>query len=946
MSQGTNDEKTGETSGKRYRDTLHLPQTDFPMKAELAKREPSFLERWEKDQLYRKILNENKNGPKFILHDGPPYANGNIHFGHILNKILKDMIVRYHNMLGHYSPYIPGWDCHGLPIEHQVDKDLGPKKKTMSKAEIRKACRDYALKYVNLQREDFKRLGIAADWENPYLTMNYPYEAQIAREFGKFAAQGDIYKGLRPVLWCAHCRTALADAEVEHENHTSPSVYVKFPLVQDERFQSLFPKLAGEKVSIVIWTTTPWTLPANLAVAVHTSYDYVAMNVDGEFLIIAKQLASAFCEILEKSETEPAYRVSGEKLEGLSAQHPFLDRTSAIVLADHVTVDTGTGCVHIAPGHGEEDYEVGKKYKLPTLTPVDGEGRYTAECGIEAWKGTKVLEANPTVIALLKEKGALLKEKNIEHMYPHCWRCKKPLIFRATEQWFLSLTKHDIKGKALDAIRRTTWIPHWGRERIYGMVENRPDWCLSRQRSWGVPIMAFRCRECQYLLLDQKLINAIADRFEKEGSDIWFSEPVENLLPAGTQCAQCQSTEWVKEEDILDVWFDSGVSFASVLEKRDDLDFPADLYLEGSDQHRGWFHASLLASVGTRGKAPYKTVLTHGFVVDSHGKKYSKSAGNYVPPEKVIKENGAEILRLWVAAEDYRNDIRVSTEILARLAEAYRKIRNTGRFLLGNLSDFDASTPWDKVTLYEIDHYARHQLQKLVLKVQKAYEESNFHVIFHELNRFCTVDLSAFYLDILKDRLYTYAKSHPARRGAQKVLFEIVTVMSRLMAPILAFTSEEIWQHLPNFTGKTESIHLARFPKADPAAINEALSGRWENFKELRADILKSLEEARQGKIIGNSLEAKIIFTAADEPLHLLESFGDQLSDLLQVSQIEWSEDISPQAKPSSLFPSLFIEIRRADGNKCERCWKWRGDIGRNATHPTICHSCIEAITS
>lgn len=935
---------------KKYRDTLHLPQTEFPMKADLAKREPLVLEKWEKDQLYQKILETNKNGPKFILHDGPPYANGNIHFGHILNKILKDIIVRYHNMLGHYSPYIPGWDCHGLPIEHQVDKDLGPKKKTMSKTDIRKACRDYAMKFVNLQRQDFKRLGISADWDEPYLTMNYPYEAQIAREFGKFAAQGDIYKGLRPVLWCAYCRTALADAEVEHENHTSPSVYVKFEMLQDNAFKTLFPKLEGKKVSIVIWTTTPWTLPANLAVAVHTSYDYVAMPVpvamENEFLIVAKQLASAVCETLEIPESEPAYRIAGEKLEGLKAQHPFLNRVSDVVLSDHVTVDTGTGCVHIAPGHGEEDYDVGKKYKLPTLTPVDGEGRYTSECGIEEWKGLKVLEANPTVIALLKEKNALLKEKNIEHMYPHCWRCKKPLIFRATEQWFLSLSKHDIKGKALDAIRRVNWIPHWGRERIYGMVENRPDWCLSRQRSWGVPIMAFRCRECQHLLLDQNIINTIADRFEKEGSDVWFSEPTEKLLPQGTKCPQCQASDWFKEEDILDVWFDSGVSFASVLEKREGLTFPADLYLEGSDQHRGWFHASLLASVGTRGKAPYKTVLTHGFVVDSNGKKYSKSAGNYVPPEKVIKENGAEILRLWVAAEDYRNDIRVSNEILTRLAEAYRKIRNTARFLLGNISDFDTSTPWDKVELYEIDHYARHVLQKLILKVQKSYEDYSFHMIFHELNRFCTVDLSAFYLDILKDRLYAFSKSHPARRGAQKVLFEIVTVMSQLMAPILAFTSEEIWKHLPNFNDKTSSIHLSRFPQADQAAINEALSSRWENFKELRTDILKNLEEARQNKVIGNSLEAKIIFTAADEPLHLLESFGNQLSDLLQVSQIEWSEDISEKAKPSSLFPSLFIEIQRANGVKCERCWKWREDIGADATHPTICKACIEAITS
>ncbi len=936
---------------ENYRDTLNLPQTVFPMKADLVKKEPEVLKKWEETHLYSSILKKNEGGPKFILHDGPPYANGSIHFGHILNKVLKDIIIKYKNMSGSYSPYIPGWDCHGLPIEHQVDKDLGSKKKSMTKTEIRLACRDYAMKFVNLQKEDFKRLGVFGDWENPYLTMNYPYEAQIAREFGRFVAQGDIYKGLRPVLWCSHCRTALADAEVEYEEHESPSVYVKFPITSS--LNELFPKLPdlAKKVSIVIWTTTPWTLPANLAVALHESYDYVLIPYQDEhldeYIIIAKQLLSSFCKTmgLEK-EPEPLERFSGKKLEKKQVQHPFLPRQSLVVLSSHVTLDTGTGCVHIAPGHGEEDHEVGLRYQLPILTPVDSAGRFTAEAGIAEWTGLKVLESNPVVIEKLKSTHSLLKEEKIRHMYPHCWRCKKPLIFRATAQWFLSLSKNDLKTKALDALRRVQWIPHWGRDRIYGMVENRPDWCLSRQRIWGVPIIAFRCASCDHLLLEDALIQKIANRFEKEGSDIWFSETPETLLSAKTKCEKCHATQWIKEEDILDVWFDSGVSFAAVLEKNKNLKFPADLYLEGSDQHRGWFHASLLASVGTRGKAPYQSVLTHGFVVDSQGKKYSKSVGNYIPPEKVLKENGAEILRLWVAAEDYRNDIRVSPEIFTRLVEAYRKIRNTCRFLLGNLYDFDPSSVLKESDYLEIDSFALHHLQKLVIRVEKAYEGFNFHMIFHDLNRFCTVDLSAFYLDILKDRLYTSAKNDPHRKAAQKVLFEIVTVLAKLMAPILSFTAEEIWQHIPNFPGKESSIHLTNLPKPNEANLNESLAGRWENFRDLRNEILKALERARQEKIIGNSLEAKLIFTAADDPLTLLESFGDQLPTLFQVSQVKWSDDISPTAKPSEQYPSLFIEVQKAEGQKCERCWKWSTEVGQWTDHPQLCGTCHHVMTS
>lgn len=931
--QKTNNEK------KDYRSTLNLPQTAFPMKADLANKEPETIKRWQETDLYGALQKKNAGGPTFVLHDGPPYANGNIHFGHILNKTLKDIIVRYKNLKGFRSPYVPGWDCHGLPIEHQVDKNLGAKKKGMSKLEIRKACREYAQNFVNSQREEFKRLGVLGDWATPYLTMNYPYEGAIAREFGRFVREGNVYNALKPVLWCASCRTALADAETEYDEKESPSIYVRFVMLEPEK---IAPQLKDKKVSVVIWTTTPWTLPANLAVALHENYDYVVVPHGDENFIVAKQLLGDFSKILGlDSEPDTEIRFAGKKLENELLKHPFLPRTSRLVVSDHVSLDTGTGAVHIAPGHGEDDYAVGLKYGLTILSPVDHAGRLTDEAGVPEWAGQKVFEANPTVISRLKENGALVAEKKIRHSYPHCWRCKNPLIFRATEQYFLSLEKNSLRARALDAIRRAQWVPSWGRERIYGMIERRGDWCLSRQRSWGVPIVSYRCGECQTLLLDAEVIEQVASRFEKESSDIWFDESqTASLLPKNRPCPRCKADKWQCEQHILDVWFDSGVSFAAVLEARAELKFPADLYLEGSDQHRGWFHSSLLCSVGTRGKAPYETVLTHGFVVDSNGKKYSKSAGNYVPPEKILKENGAEILRLWVAAEDYRNDIRVSNEILNRLVEAYRKIRNTGRYLLGNISDFDPATPLELLSFNEIDKWALHRLQKLIQKCDDAYEAYNFHVIFHELNRYCTVELSAFYLDILKDRLYTFGKNDPARRAAQRVLFEIASTLARLMAPILSFTSEEIWQHLPAFSGKSASVHLADFPVANATWIDESLSGRWEDFQAARDEVLKVLEKARQAKLIGNSLEAKVVLTATDEPERLLKSFGNELADLLQVSQIQWGTDLKETATRSERFPTLFIEAAPADGKKCERCWRFSVRVGSFSDHPTICERC------
>lgn len=919
-----------------YKQTLNLPQTSFPMKADLAQKEPLWLQKWDQMHLYETIAAQNRNKTPFLLHDGPPYANGNIHFGHILNKTLKDIILKYKNMSGYYCPYIPGWDCHGLPIEHQVDKDLGPKKKGMSRLEIRQACRKYAERYVDLQRNDFKRLGILADWDHPYLTMNYDYEATIAREFGRFVAEGSIYKGLKPVLWCPHCRTALAEAEVEYEDHESDSIYVAFEITEDLGL----PKLKGKKVFVVIWTTTPWTIPANLAIALHPNFDYVALEHQDRVYLVAKNLLGEFTKLLGLSE-EPTIldRFAPKSLEKKTARHPFLNRTSLLVLSKHVTLDRGTGCVHIAPGHGEEDHQVGLHYGLETFTPVDDAGRFTAAVGVAEWVGKKVHEANPLVIQKLREGGHLVWSGKISHSYPHCWRCKNPVIFRATKQWFLSLEHKDLRGRCLDAIRKVKWIPAWGRDRIYNMVEKRPDWCLSRQRSWGVPIPALHCRSCGQHLLDLKIIEKATELFTQSGADVWFSEPVERFIPPGTPCPSCQKSDWEKEADILDVWFDSGVSYASVLENK--LGYPADLYLEGSDQHRGWFHSSLLASMGTRGSPPYQSVLTHGFVVDGEGKKYSKSAKNYLPPEQVLKKYGADILRLWVAAEDYRHDIRVSDEILNRLIEAYRKIRNTARFLLGNLFDYDPSTmAVDVAHMPQIDQWMLHHLQKLITRTSQAYEEYNFHVIFHELNRFCTVTLSAFYLDILKDRLYT-AGGLP-RRSAQTVLFEITSVLARLMAPILSFTGEEIWQHLPQFSGKKPSVHLESLPTSNPKFINEALANRWERFEEIRGEILKVLERARQAKIIGNSLEAKVVLIATGEPENILEPLKQDLPGLLLVSQVEWGTNLAAEATPTERFPTLYVEVKPAEGQKCERCWTWSTEISPK----NICPKCVEVLSA
>ncbi|MEW5909762.1 MAG: isoleucine--tRNA ligase, partial [Thermodesulfobacteriota bacterium] len=751
-----------------YKTTLNLPQTHFPMKANLSRKEPEQLNAWEEMRLYERIRKESAGKPCFILHDGPPYANGNIHIGTALNKILKDIVVRSRQMAGFDAAYVPGWDCHGLPIEHNVDKELKEKKKELSLAEIRKLCRDYAERFVDIQRQEFKRLGVMGDWENPYLTMSYGYEATIARECGKFAENGSLFRSKKPIYWCCTCKTALAEAEIEYQDETSPSIYVKFPVMDD--LGDISPKLSGKTVSVVIWTTTPWTIPANLAVALHPDFRYAAVGTGkDEVLILAKDLTDSFMRLMGNPDFSIIAEIEPKQLEEKRCRHPLYDRPSRFVLGSHVTLDAGTGCVHTAPGHGREDYEVGLAYGIEPYSPITDEGRFTEEVGF--FSGEFVFDANRPIARKLKESGSLIKEETIRHSYPHCWRCKKPVIFRATPQWFISMEKTGLRKKSLEEIDRVKWIPHWGRERIYGMIESRPDWCVSRQRAWGVPIAVFYCKDCGEILKDDRIMNQVYALFDAHGADIWFQKEVSDFLPARTRCHGCGGESFVKENDILDVWFDSGVSHAAVLEKRPNLRWPADLYLEGSDQHRGWFHSSLLSAVGTRGRAPYDAVLTHGFVVDENGRKMSKSLGNIVAPREVIDRYGAEILRLWVSATDYREDIRISETILTQLTDAYRRIRNTSRFMLGNLFDFDPERdfiPFEE--MWEIDRFAVHRLQEIIEKTNQAYASYEFHLIYHALYNYCTLDLSALYLDILKDRLYTFPKRSKGRRSAQSAL--------------------------------------------------------------------------------------------------------------------------------------------------------------------------------
>ena len=924
-----------------YKKSLNLPQTDFPMKANLAQREPEMLKKWEEMGIYYKIREAAKGKKPYILHDGPPYANGNIHLGTALNKILKDLIVKTKNMAGFDGIYVPGWDCHGLPIEHQVDKELGEKKSKMSQADKRRACRIYAEKYVGIQREQFKRLGVFGEWADPYLTMAYPYEATTVAEFGKLYLNGSVYKGKKPVYWCATCKTALAEAEVEYADHSTPSIYVKFPVISD--IGKVLPKLASQKVGVVIWTTTPWTIPANLAIAFKEDFIYAAVKIDGEVLIVAKEMLDYCLDAFgyREKKYEILDEFTGAVLEGSKCRHPLVDRESLLILAPFVTLEAGTGCVHIAPGHGQEDYEIGLEYGLENYAPVDDTGKFTDD--VKFFAGQFVFDANDAVIKKLDEMGALLGCVPIQHSYPHCWRCKEPIIFRSTEQWFISMEKNNLRKNALACIDKVEWIPAWGHDRIYGMVENRPDWCISRQRLWGVPITIFYCAKCKKEVLTKEMLDYLVGLVEKSGADIWFEKEARDLMPTGTRCTHCQHTEFIKETNILDVWFDSGVSHAAVLEKRKELTSPADMYLEGSDQHRGWFHSSLLESVGTRNRAPYLSVLTHGFVVDGEGKKMSKSVGNTIEAAEVIEKYGAEILRLWVAAEDYTDDIRISDEILKRLVEAYRRIRNTSRFILGNLYDFDVnSTMVEYVQMEEMDKWALHRLQEVIKRVTEAYEKHQFHVVFYTLYNYCTVDLSAMYLDVLKDRLYTNKAASSSRRSGQTAMFTILKAMTQLLAPILTFTAEEVWAALPAWKGKEASVHMTLFPQLNNQYFDADLGERWKTMIDAKAEIAKAIEQARKEKVIGHSLDARVTLAPPEKMRVFLGSHLEELRALLIVSQLQLVEE-KAISKPfqSEGVKGLTVGVEKALGVKCERCWIYAESVGSDKDHPAICDRCL-----
>ena len=906
-----------------YKSTLNLPRTDFPMKANLAQRELQILERWTAIDLYRQVVERNRGKEPFVLHDGPPYANGNIHVGHTLNKVLKDLIVKSHAMAGRYAPYVPGWDCHGLPIELQVEKEIGrAKKDAMPKAEIRERCRQYAQKYVGIQRQEFQRLGILGDWEHPYLTMDFGYEAEEIRVLGRCIEAGLLYRGKKPVHWCPSCGTALAEAEVEYADITSPSVYVAYALTA--------PVGGLDGVAAAAWTTTPWTLPASLAVAVHPEHEYVVVDAGGRKLLVAAARVPALAKAMALEDTpRELARMKGRDLEGATARHPWLDRTVPIVLADYVTLESGTGLVHTAPGHGHEDYQTGLKYGLDVYAPVDGRGRFTDE--VPEWKGERVVDADPKIVEHMRARGTLLAAEKFVHSYPHCWRCKNPIVFRATEQWFIGMEKANLRRRALAEIERVRWIPAWGRDRIYGMIATRPDWCISRQRDWGVPVVAFFCERCDTAHASRAICDHVAAIFDAEGADAWFTRPVEDLVPPGLRCTQCGNTTFRRETDILDVWFDSGVSWAAVVDKRPELGGRADMYLEGSDQHRGWFHSALLTRVAVAERAPYDVVLTHGFTLDMQERKQSKSLGNVIAPDQVIKKHGAEILRLWVAGEDYREDVRISDEILNNLVEAYRRIRNTVRFLLSNLFDFDpAHDAVPYLTLPELDRWALHRTHVLAAKVRDAYAAYEFHTIYHALNNYCAVDLSSLYLDVRKDRLYCEKPASRERRATQTVIAAIADTLVRLMAPILSFTADEAWAFLPR-PDKAASVFLAGFPELPAEWADPALGARYARLLELRGEVTKAIEDVRKAGLVKQSTETRATIEAPEDLLALARD-TEELRTLLLVGEV----DLVPGK-------TLRVAIDKATGGKCERCWNVR-ELGTRADHPTLCARCAGVV--
>lgn len=915
-----------------YKDTLSLPRTPFPMKGNLPVKEKEILKFWDHIKLYSK-LTEGKDGrPLFILHDGPPYANGNIHLGTALNKILKDIIVKSKFMSGYRADYIPGWDCHGLPIEHQIEKDIKARKASLSKLEVRHECRTYAERFINIQRNEFKRLGGVGLWEKPYITMDYDYQATIIGEMQKFFERDEVYRKKKPVHWCMSCLTALAEAEIEYEMKKSTSIYVKFPYAGKR--EGIFDGYPDKPLSMLIWTTTPWTLPANLAIAVNPVFTYVVFETGNEIYIALKDLLGDITAKAGITNYKIIEEIPAGRFKNLTFKHPFIDRDSVIVYADYVASDTGTGVVHIAPGHGEEDYETGIEYGLDIYSPVNEKGEFLDE--VLFFKGMNVYESNRHVIEKLQELGRLLHQEEIEHSYPHCWRCKKPVIFRATEQWFISLDKNGLRQKALDEIDRVKWIPTWGRDRIYNMLQVRPDWCISRQRTWGIPITIFYCEKCREPFWSAESFQNVIKAVKESSADIWFEKEPSYFLPQGSQCKKCGNTTFVKEEDIVDVWFDSGVSWSAVCKKRRELRYPADLYLEGSDQHRGWFHSSLLTSVGNEGHAPYASVLTHGFVVDGTGRKMSKSLGNVIAPEEIIEKYGAEILRLWATYEDYRDDIKISRDIVNRLVETYRRIRNTLRFLHANINgDFNPETdrvPYEKLSY--LDKWLISRLHRLTERVTEAYNNYTFHVIYHSIHNFCTVDLSALYLDIVKDRIYVERKDGLKRRASQTVVFEALISLLQLIAPILSSTAEEMWSYLGPYV-KDESVLLSSFPSVRKDWINPEIEEEWDRVWKIRELANKKIEEKRVEKVIGHSLDTKIIVKVPESEFALLSGLGDELKDVFIVSQIELVKG-----------DEIDITVSRADGAKCERCWQYATVLTESGAFPNVCKRCADTLSS
>lgn len=924
-----------------YSNTLNLPKTEFPMRANLPAKEPEILKKWNESNIYQKQLEQCAGGRKFILHDGPPYANGGIHLGTALNKVLKDMIVKYFSMKGYYAPYVPGWDTHGLPIEHRAIIELGLDRHNTDPVEFRDACKGFALKYLDIQREEFKRLGVRGDWDHPYITMDPKFEARQVKIFGEMARKGYIYKGMRPVYWCADCETALAEAEIEYEEDSTVSVYVKFP-VKDGKGKIEVPDNGG-KVYFLIWTTTIWTLPGNMAICLNDDFTYSLVKAGDEYFIIARELVE---DVMKKGSIDNYTVVEnykGAELGGIICSHPFLGRDSVIITGEHVTLEAGTGCVHTAPGHGAEDFYACREYNIPVIVPVDDKGYLTREAG--QFSGLFYEKANAEIEKELKESGMLFASEKILHQYPHCWRCKEPIIYRATEQWFASID--GFREEAINAIKEVEWIPQWGEDRITGMVRERRDWCISRQRTWGVPIPIFYCDECGEVLINEDTIEAVSKLFGEKGSNAWYTMSAEEILPPGTFC-KCGCSKFRKENDIMDVWFDSGSTHDAVLETREELGWPADMYLEGSDQHRGWFQSSLLTAVATRGKAPYRTVLTHGYVVDGEGRKMSKSLGNGIDPQDVINQYGADILRLWVASSDYRVDIRISPDILKQLTEVYRKIRNTARFILGNISDFlpdEHMVPADE--MQEIDRWALTRVTRLVEKVDSAYRRYEFHQMFHAIHNFCVVDMSNFYLDILKDRLYTMPAASRERRSAQSAMYRILDILVRMLAPVLAFTSEEIWQNMPH--GKNdiaESIQLNKWPGPESFHEDPELEQKWERIIRIREDVSKALELARNDKTIGHSLNAEVAIYADKDNYEFIKGLNVDLASVFIVSafRLEKIEEAEDDAHKGEYVPGIRVKINRAPGEKCERCWMYSETVGTIEGRHDVCERCANVL--